>query len=106
MWNVHVLVDNQGAVEDAVKRLLESGHKKIGMIAWSEHIFTTRERYLGYETALKNAGIPAEESLLVHGDYTIAGEARIMKALAGQTVYEGNGCLQLRDDSRSYDRVQ
>ena len=80
----NVLVDNQGAVEDAVKRLLASGHQKIGMIAGPEHVFTARERYRGYEAALKNVGIQVEESLVVHGDYTIAGGVRAMKELVGQ----------------------
>lgn len=82
----NVLVDNQGAVEDAVKRLLVSGHQKIGMIAGPEHVFTARERYRGYEAALKNAGIQVEESLVVHGDYTIAGGVRAMKELVGQNA--------------------
>ena len=42
----NVLVDNQGAVEDAVKRLLASGHQKIGMIAGPEHVLQARERYV------------------------------------------------------------
>ena len=55
------------------------------MIAGPEHVFTARERYLGYEAALKQAGIRQEESLVVHGDYTIAGGARAM-----QRLVEGN----------------
>ena len=51
-----VLVDNRGAAEDAVKRLLLAGHRRIGMIAGPEHVFTARERYLGYEAALKTGG--------------------------------------------------
>ena len=80
-----VLVDNRGAAEDAVKRLLLAGHRRIGMIAGPEHVFTARERYLGYEAALKQAGIRQEESLVVHGNYTIAGGARAM-----QQLVEGN----------------
>lgn len=48
-----VLVDNRGAAQAAVERLFLAGHRKIGMIAGPEHVFTARERYLGYEEAFK-----------------------------------------------------
>ena len=79
-----VLVDNRGAAQAAVERLFLAGHRKIGMIAGPEHVFTARERYLGYEEAFKKAGIEGQDSLVVHGDYTIAGGARAMKELAKQ----------------------
>ena len=79
-----VLVDNRGAAQAAVERLFLAGHRKIGMIAGPEHVFTARERYLGYEEAFKKAGIEVQDSLVVHGDYTIAGGARAMKELAKQ----------------------
>lgn len=79
-----VLVDNQGAVQDAVERLLAAGHKTIGMIVGPEDVFTAKERYGGYEEALKNAGIPVEASLVVHGNYTIAGGGRAVKQLVEQ----------------------
>lgn len=79
-----VLVDNRGAAQAAVERLFLAGHRKIGMIAGPEHVFTARERYLGYEETFKKAGIEVQDSLVVHGDYTIAGGARAMKELAKQ----------------------
>lgn len=76
-----VLVDNLGAVQDAVQRLLHAGHEKIGMIAGPKDVFTAEERLAGYRKALSQAGIKPLQRLIVHGDYTIAGGAVAMKAL-------------------------
>lgn len=78
-----VLVDNEGAVRDAVERLIVAGHTKIGIIAGPSDIYTAKERYNGYCLAMKNAGIAVQESLVVHGDYTIKGGACAMKRLIG-----------------------
>lgn len=81
-----VLVDNEGAAEDAVNRLIASGHRKIGMISGPEQVYTSFERQKGYEKALKQAEISLEESLVVRGDYTIAGGARAMRKLLEQNT--------------------
>lgn len=79
-----VLVDNEGAAEEAVKRLLKAGHKKIGMIAGPDGVYTAKERHQGYLKALREAGISPEESLVARGNYTIAGGAAAMKSLKEQ----------------------
>ena len=85
MFHVTVYLWTTGELRQAaVERLFLAGHRKIGMIAGPEHVFTARERYLGYEEAFKKAGIEVQDSLVVHGDYTIAGGARAMKELAKQ----------------------
>lgn len=76
-----VLVDNRGAAEDAIRRLLDAGHQKIGMIAGAEEVYTAEERFQGYCGALAKAGILAEDSLIVRGDYTIRGGSRGIKEL-------------------------
>lgn len=68
-----VLVDNKGAARDAVKRLIAAGHKKIGMIAGPEDVYTAEERFRGYVLALQEAELTVEDSLIVRGDYTISG---------------------------------
>ncbi len=77
-----VLVDNEGAVQDAVTRLLRMGHTRIGMIAGPGEISTARRRYSGYRKALEAADIALDEGLVVRGDYTIEGGAGAMKRLA------------------------
>lgn len=76
-----VLVDNEGAARDAVERLLKAGHRKIGMIAGPEEIYTAEERYRGYCMAMEKAGVAFGEGLVVRGDYTIKGGAAAMKEL-------------------------
>ena len=44
-----ILVDNEGAARDAVKRLVKAGHRKIGMIAGPEDIYTAKERLKLYD---------------------------------------------------------
>lgn len=77
-----VLVDNKGAARDAIQRLLEAGHRKIGMIAGDKEVYTAEERFQGYLQALEQAELPPEDSLIVRGDYTIRGGSRGIKELA------------------------
>lgn len=79
-----VLVDNLGATKHAIKKLIQAGHKKIGMIAGPQEVFTAEERLSGYQEALKEAGIALDENLIIHGDYTIAGGAAGMRKLVEQ----------------------
>lgn len=79
-----VLVDNQGAARDAIRRLVGAGHRRIGMIAGDQEVYTAEERFRGYIRALEEAGIPAEDSLIVRGDYTIRGGSRGIQELTGR----------------------
>lgn len=73
-----VTIDNRSAAHDAVKLLLDKGHKKVAYIgikkdrrnAWAK-------RFDGYEDALKEAGIQLNEDLTYYGD------------LKAQTGYKG-----------------
>ena len=76
-----VLTDNVGAVEDAVNRLICAGHRKIGMIAGPETVFTACERKQGYQRALQAHGIALDETWIAGGNYTIAGGALAMRSL-------------------------
>lgn len=94
-----VLVDNEGAAQNAVKRLMKKGHKKIGMITGPDNVYTARERQRGYELAiqesskarsvqqsdLKGKTDRKDKKLLADGNYTIAGGAKAMRKL-----YEDN----------------
>lgn len=79
-----VLVDNQGAAADAVCRLTEAGHRRIGILAGPEEIYTARERLAGYSKALAEAGITPDPRLVARGDYTIRGGLGAMKRLLGE----------------------
>lgn len=76
-----VLVDNRKAARDAVELLLENGHRNIGIIAGPRDISTARERLEGYCKAHEQAGIPVQEALIYHGDYTIQSGVRALEML-------------------------
>lgn len=79
-----VLVDNRGAAADAVERLVEAGHRKIGIIAGPVEVYTAQERLAGYRNALLEANLTPTERLISCGDFTITGGAQCMKKLAKQ----------------------
>jgi LacI family transcriptional regulator len=75
-----VVVDNYGGVYEAINHLLELGHREIGYIgepvaplpgAPDDRIDrVVQERFEAYRDALRSAGVPAEESRIVLGDYS------------------------------------
>ncbi len=68
-----VIIDNIQATEVATKRLVDAGHKKIGIIIGPEEIYTSRERKKGYCKVLEDNKIQYNEKYVIHGDYTISG---------------------------------
>lgn len=79
-----ILVDNEGAANDAVRRLIRAGHREIGMIAGPEDVYTARERLRGYRKAVSENHAVCRDSLVVRGNYTIAGGASAMRKLRQQ----------------------
>lgn len=58
-----VVIDNRTAVREAVLHLVhEHGHRRIAFVGGTEHIDLV-ERFEGYKDALRECGIPYEESL-------------------------------------------
>lgn len=76
-----VLVDNKKGVEKGIERLLGAGHRKIGFIAGPWEIYTTKDRFAGYERAMKRHNLPIRDELIAYGDYTIEGGAKAMELL-------------------------
>lgn len=62
-----VVVDNFGAVQEAVHHLIAHGHRNIGYLGDKQEIWTVGERYRGYLAALEAAGIDADPALIRHG---------------------------------------
>jgi len=58
-----VLDDFQGAYQ-AVAHLIEQGCTRIAHFAGPQHLNTSRNRYLGYQEALRAHGLPLEEQLV------------------------------------------
>lgn len=76
-----VLIDNQGAASMAVEHLIANGHRSIGIVTGSCDIFTFHQRLEGYRNSLALHGIPADERLISHGDFTIQGGYESMRRL-------------------------
>ncbi|MGM0843903.1 MAG: catabolite control protein A [Bacillota bacterium] len=66
-----VNIDYQAAAYDAVKELINKGHKKVAYVSGPFHDKVNNEAKLpGYKQALEEAGIEFNEELVVEGDYT------------------------------------
>lgn len=80
-------VDNRAAARSAVGHLVSLGHRRIGLIGGSlgDHprFPVPVHRRDGYERALEEAGIAADESLVCPAEFTCAGGAHAMQELLG-----------------------
>lgn len=66
-----VKVDNRAASRDAVRYLIDAGHRNIAHLAGPVPESLAQERFDGYRDALEQAGIAYSEGLVVTGDYSI-----------------------------------
>jgi DNA-binding LacI/PurR family transcriptional regulator len=69
----HVTVTNQEGVREAVRHLIDLGHRRIGYIGGPAGLNVARERLAGYEQALQSAGLPLDPALVRAGDFRQAG---------------------------------
>lgn len=65
-----VVIDNVLASKKAVQHLIESGCKRIAILAGPAFLGLTEQRLEGYKQALRANEISVDESLIVHGDYS------------------------------------
>ena len=67
----HMVASNdREVVREAVAHLIGQGHRLIGLIEGPDGFRSARERRLGFEDALKGAGITLPRSLIAGGNYT------------------------------------
>ena len=66
-----VLVDDYDGAFQAVEHLIKTGSKRIAHIAGPESLQLSRNRLNGYVDALKKYDLAVDESLIVHGDFTM-----------------------------------
>jgi LacI family repressor for deo operon, udp, cdd, tsx, nupC, and nupG len=82
---VSVRIDDAEAARTATEYLIALGHRRIAHISGDsadELAFTTHiDRRVGYQEALRAAGLPAEPELCVEADFTVAGGARAARQL-------------------------
>lgn len=75
-----VLIGAQGAYAP-VRHLLAKGHRRIALIGGPPSASGRPAKATGYLAALADAGVQADERLMVQADYTRAGGAAAMRAL-------------------------
>ncbi|HLG79053.1 MAG TPA: LacI family DNA-binding transcriptional regulator [Ktedonobacteraceae bacterium] len=63
-------IDNRSSAYEATHFLISLGHRRIGHILGPAEYLCTRERYEGYCTALREAGLEPDPTLLWQGDFT------------------------------------
>ena len=68
-----VVVDSAEGAYQLVRHLLESGHRRIGLIGGPQQVTTAREREAGYLRALAEHGLRPDPALIKSTDYKLAG---------------------------------
>lgn len=68
-----VSLNNKKGAYEAVNRLIQNGHRRIGVVAGIKGLSNTQERLFGYREALKESGIEVDNDLIFYGDYIEAG---------------------------------
>lgn len=77
-------IDHESAAADAVRRLIQHGHRRIGMIsATLEDLSSGYARYHGYKKALEEAGIAFDESLVRIGNYRYESGSEVAQYFLG-----------------------
>ena len=79
-----LIVDNLSGARQAIDHLVELGHENIGMLTNSHFPKEKTRRVQGYQKALIDHGLKADENLLVGHDPTLAGGYEATKILLAQ----------------------
>jgi len=66
-----VFIDNVTGAREAVDALIESGHRKIAVVAGPTDSKPGRERLAGYQQALEEHGIRMDDRLVLQGDFRL-----------------------------------
>ncbi|MET0274174.1 MAG: LacI family DNA-binding transcriptional regulator [Phenylobacterium sp.] len=65
-----VRIDDFGAAHAMTRHIIGLGHRRIGLIKGHPNLTASRQRLEGYLAALAEAGIPADDDLVVQGYFT------------------------------------
>ncbi|WP_066073227.1 LacI family DNA-binding transcriptional regulator [Neobacillus soli] len=76
-----VSIDNEKAGYLATKHLLDLSHTKIGCITGPAQFPNSKDRLNGYRKALKEAGIPFDQDLILAADFQMDGGYQAAKTL-------------------------
>jgi len=95
-----VTVANQEGAYAAASHLIQLGHKRIAIVNGPLELTTARDRQLGYEDALREAGLGVEQNLIVHCPFTQSEGRAAMRRLLEladppTAVFAGSNLLTL-----------
>ena len=76
-----VIIDDVQAAYIATKKLLEEGRRKIALLTTDNFFSVSRNRNKGYEKALKDFGVPLDESLILRLPFMDIDETKISQFL-------------------------
>ncbi len=76
-----VLVDNINGSYSAVEYLVNQGYRRIGFIGGNMELTSARERFEGYERALRDYCIPFDNTIVKFGDFHTKSGYEMMKQL-------------------------
>ncbi len=79
-----VSVNNQNGGRRATQHLIDQGRRKVGIITGPQKWWEARERYLGWKSALEQAGLKFSPSLVVESEWSAAGGEQAMHQLLTQ----------------------
>lgn len=78
----YLIGGNYGGMNECVRHLVEDhGYKKIGFVGGPKRNFDSNRRMAAYKDVLREHGIPVEESLITHGNYTEHIDAEVEELL-------------------------
>jgi LacI family transcriptional regulator len=76
-----VSVDNRAGARQAVQHLIDQGRRRIGLITGPLAWWEARERFAGWQDAVRAAGLDANSSLVAEGDWSASSGAQAMRIL-------------------------
>jgi LacI family transcriptional regulator len=79
-----IAVDNFDGAKQATQHLIDQGRKKIGIITGPMSWWEARQRYSGWEAALRQANLEILPSLIVEGEWTALSGEQGLNLLLGQ----------------------
>lgn len=95
-----VLLDNVRGGQRCVRHLIRSGYRDIAIITGPLGVQSARERYQGYQDALRDAEIELSQGMILEGDYRKESGYRLGKKIAKMrrrpsAVFVCNGVMTL-----------
>lgn len=79
-----IAMDEAAAAAAATEHLIALGHARIGFVTGSDDYALSRTRLAGWRRAMAAAGLPCDDDLVRHGDFTFASGA-----VAAASLLEG-----------------